>query len=741
MNSIVQSGKELEKLNKKINTLPALKNIEEVKKGRKAESKFVTAVLSRIGERDSNQEYSGYIELDDFSCWVVSNGLRSSKAAKIVVEEIIGEFIKQPKLSRRYMKHLIKTAEAKIVSLQEKSRENKGMGASVTIILSNYSFLIMGNVGNTRGLLVRDGIIYNKTVDDSMAYLFYAAEKLTYDEIRFHGLRDELSQYIGDYKKVRANISPKIKFEEGDKLLLLSKGAWENLDESDIEITLSQSTGVGKWIGLLEKKIKDNTRGKLDNYTMIGVYINQIAIVKKNYKSLYAKFGIIVTLLSAVLLIGYKGYSIKEKTNVRYKEIKLNEKLSIEKLSLDEFIASIDLLNENIKLYEGLELKLKDSTNFEKIVLTPEILSDNYKEQIKYIKLKISDIEKLKLTKELLKLGDLDYRKNNFSKSKTNYETSLEELNKIGKIDYVGIEGIKSELNEKILNSEILELGDDLKKQGDKFVKENNIPAAIRTYLEAKLIFMKYSKIDLMSEVNMKVELLTKEREKKYQKAEIYERRGIKSEAIDIDEAILHYQMAKKLYLDLGEESRRDEVSIKISNLEELRATLKERNKRYYGDARLYIENQEYDKAVELLKSAKKAAEKLKNDQLVTNALEKEGDLLLGSEKYEESLTSYKEALNTSRNTKSVYQQETITNKIEMLEILLEGIKLEKIGDELYFNKSYKEAKEKYIETKVIYESLNSNKYYPTEKYDTLILTIDQKEKSAWQKSNWIPFF
>ncbi len=41
--------------------------------GRKAESKFITSFVSRIGKQPVNCDYFAYSELNDFGCWIVAD--------------------------------------------------------------------------------------------------------------------------------------------------------------------------------------------------------------------------------------------------------------------------------------------------------------------------------------------------------------------------------------------------------------------------------------------------------------------------------------------------------------------------------------------------------------------------------------------------------------------------------------------------------------------------------------------
>ena len=90
---------------KKVKSLIPTKNEEEESKaesketGRKAESKFITSFVSRIGKQPVNCDYFAYIELPDFAIWALADGYDDEKggeeASKIAVEEVISLFMEK----------------------------------------------------------------------------------------------------------------------------------------------------------------------------------------------------------------------------------------------------------------------------------------------------------------------------------------------------------------------------------------------------------------------------------------------------------------------------------------------------------------------------------------------------------------------------------------------------------------------------------------------------------------------
>ena len=62
---------------------------------RRINSEFKTANMSEEGQKLSNRDYFGYVEMDDFACYVLADSLDeepSINSAKLVVESIIRDF-------------------------------------------------------------------------------------------------------------------------------------------------------------------------------------------------------------------------------------------------------------------------------------------------------------------------------------------------------------------------------------------------------------------------------------------------------------------------------------------------------------------------------------------------------------------------------------------------------------------------------------------------------------------------
>ncbi|EES63410.1 hypothetical protein [Fusobacterium varium] len=306
---------------------------------------------------------------------------------------------------------------------------------------------------------------------------------------------------------------------------------------------------------------------------------------------------------------------------------------------------------------------------------------------------------------------------------------------------YNKIDEISKKLDDSIVASKALAVGYDMKTEADMMVQDNDVEGAIRNYLEAKIIFLKYNKIDLLAEVTEKAERLAKVRNRKYDTALMYEKRAYEMETKDINGAIVYLEMAKGIYGELRDEARRTEVTEKILRLDELRKTLSQESKAYLNEAKAYADSGEYERALAIIKKSQDISVQLKDNQKMADAMQSEADLFFKNEKYQLAYEKYQEAYGVAADTNNAVQQEYLKGKIDTMKNMLETKKLETTGDTLFSNKKYKESRKIYKEAIEKYKQLEGNKYFEKENYDKLMEEVMKKEKAAWKESNWIPFF
>ena len=80
---------------------------------RKQNSDFEARFISEEGSRLKNRDYFGYVELDEFACYVIADGITEVtdvESARLAIETVILSFQENPSLSKRTVKRLLKRA-------------------------------------------------------------------------------------------------------------------------------------------------------------------------------------------------------------------------------------------------------------------------------------------------------------------------------------------------------------------------------------------------------------------------------------------------------------------------------------------------------------------------------------------------------------------------------------------------------------------------------------------------------
>ena len=546
---------------------------------------------------------------------------------------------------------------------------------------------------------------------------------------------------MGEIDGIKPYLSKRVQLYDGDRILLLSHGAWENLDESEIEVELSKTDKVGKWIGALENKIKDNSDENVPNYTLAGVFVNQVSPTgKKKSKINYMKYLIIALVIVGLGFFLYKGYSLKKERDITYERAYQYENEGLKYVENGDFEEALEYFEKSKNEYTALEISPQEANIVYRTIFSPKITNINLGRQMLLVDKKIEQIGVLQEILSDVNEADKLYNANDFITAEEKYREAKGKIPQLKDLKYKKIDEISRKIDDSITACKGLAVAYNMKLDGDELLEQEDIEGAIRNYLEAKLVFLKFNKIDLLAEVTEKSERLAKSRERKYDRALMYEKKAYEIESSDINGAIVYLEMAKGIYAELRDETRRLEIEGRILRLDEVRDTLIKENKAYLNEARAYADGGEYERALSIIKKSQDISVQLKDNQKLTDSIQEEGDLFLANRKYQLAYEKYSEAYSVSVNTNNKIQQEYLQGRIETLKKYLAINKDEKKADDLFKEEKYKEARNLYEEVMEKYKGLEGDKYFEKENYDILMQEIEEKYKKAKKKASWIPF-
>jgi protein phosphatase len=148
--------------------------------------------------------------------------------------------------------------------------DKQGMGTTASVmVLSDKGYLI-GQIGDSRVYLLRDGGLTQITKDHSYVQEQVDAGLLTPEQARYHPYSNVITRCVGASDQVEADIYTG-QARVGDVFLLASDGLTGMVDDRRLQALLLARSGPGRIVDSLIAEA--NGRGGLDNITAIVIQV------------------------------------------------------------------------------------------------------------------------------------------------------------------------------------------------------------------------------------------------------------------------------------------------------------------------------------------------------------------------------------------------------------------------------------------------------------------------------------
>lgn len=712
---------------------------------RKDEAKFITEFLSEAGTKAENNDYFGYVLLDNYAIWAAADGFDEEDgakvAARIAVESVIEYFMLRPRFNYDVIKEMMDYANLKVKEKQEEAKKYSLMHTSLLIVISNYNSILYGNVGNTRFYHIRGGYIVSQSKDDTIAQLLVDEEALNVSDMKFHRQRNDLLQAIGDFGKIKPNIikSP-VELMEKDIFCLTTVGFWENIDEHDMENDLSRFEDKKQWLNSLEKRILASLRDNIENYTIAQVEVQAVASpepMEKDRSKLIKKI-ILIIMIVVVIILFIVIWNVKKRNGILQAATQY-EKLADEEILKKNFNNSIDNLKLEIGEYEKLKPKSRGVIGF---FTNAEKKRNDANKKIDEINKKIGETEKIKEAFSDINEGNDLFNNGNYDEANEKYQQAKYNLNdNTYKRDELNTEEILATLDSRINSGVKLKEAKALEMAGDNAVNEGSYNLAKVSYKNAADMYLANGKADYVSQIEKKIEEIADKEKMAYNGAMLAENKGDSLAQSNINSSREAYYQARQMYQILGDTVKVGEIDNKIQELNSQQNADLQTANNLVQEGLSQITANNPAQAIGILTQAKNIYQKMKdtnNVNAVGKYISQAQEFIKfesqNAEKLKEKELEYSEKLKSQeieyserlRHQEIQLQQQLQTREAEIKaqqeQMEIERQKREEISrkmenasnlemqaDQLVLDEKFEESISKYEETKKILEEVNAD--------------------------------
>ena len=236
---------------------------------------------SITGDYRDNNEDRGYVDPRG-RFFIVCDGMggqaAGEKASELAVNLVSEHLPKNldfehdgPEKVRKSIDEAIRGANLEVMALGEIDPQFSKMGTTIVFLLSVAGKFYAGGVGDSPAFRLSDGKLEKLTKDHSLTQALIDAGTISVAEARTHRFKNVLWRYIGT-KEGGAGLDVKeIARKAGDRFLLCSDGALENVSPETLKSVLEKSSDPQSAADNIVEAARE--AGSQDNITCLVVFV------------------------------------------------------------------------------------------------------------------------------------------------------------------------------------------------------------------------------------------------------------------------------------------------------------------------------------------------------------------------------------------------------------------------------------------------------------------------------------
>ncbi len=207
--------------------------------------------MSDVGlSRSLNEDNWGWAHLrDGINLYVVADGMGGHDAGEVASEMAVANICIQaqnklsssntvrPEQLENILEESFRNSNNAIKDHSEAMGNDMGTTMVAAMVLDER-LAYVANVGDSRGYLMRQGVLHQVTRDHSLVARMVEQNRISREEARTHPHANILLRTVGTERDVDVDIFS-VELEKDDVILLCSDGLWGEVEDEDIEAILN----------------------------------------------------------------------------------------------------------------------------------------------------------------------------------------------------------------------------------------------------------------------------------------------------------------------------------------------------------------------------------------------------------------------------------------------------------------------------------------------------------------------
>ena len=213
--------------------------------------------------------------------FIVADGMGGHAAGEIASEMAVGIIADELRLVRDIndgvvvqVNQAFKRANLAIFERTLTEVDKQGMGTTASLLILRDSKYLIGQVGDSRVYLLREGTLTQLTKDHSYVQEQVDAGHLTPEQARYHPYSNVITRCVGASADVEPDTYTGI-VKAGDTFLVASDGLTGMVDDRRLQTLLQAKASAQRVVEALISEA--NGRGGLDNITAVVVRVVGLA--------------------------------------------------------------------------------------------------------------------------------------------------------------------------------------------------------------------------------------------------------------------------------------------------------------------------------------------------------------------------------------------------------------------------------------------------------------------------------